>query len=130
MTPCRFVDRYQRLGGGRLFPPYLGSTDVSLKSIYQTTQRHGTESNNVKITALITSNVTKHKPFYDFPSIMKGRYSDIPRVRYVSLSGSWMHSGVVTAIGRSGAVVNRRLILVMWFCLVRMSVVSTRLFGR
>jgi len=84
----------------------------------------------LKVTALITPNVTKHKPFYDFHSIMKGCYFDIPCVRYVSPSASWMHAAVGTAIGRCDAVVNGRLLLVMWFCFVRMSVVSTWLFGR
>jgi len=84
----------------------------------------------LKVTALITSNVTKHKPFYDFPSIMKGCYFDTPCVRYVSLSASWMHTGFVTAMERSDAVVNGRLLLAMWFCFVRMSVASTWLFGR
>jgi hypothetical protein len=84
----------------------------------------------LKVTALITSNVTKHKPFYDFHSIVKWCYFDIPCVRYVSLSASWLHAAVGTAIWRSDAVVNGRLLPVMWFCFVRMSVVSTWLFGR
>jgi hypothetical protein len=83
----------------------------------------------LKVIALITWNVTKHKPFYEFPSIMKGCYFGISCDRYVGISASRMHAAVGTAIGRTDAVVNGRLLLVMWFCFVRMSVVSTWLFG-
>jgi hypothetical protein len=82
----------------------------------------------LNVTALITWNVTERKPYYDLPSIMKGCYFDIPCVWYVRLFATWMNVALGVAMGSCDAVVNCRLLLVMWFCFVRMSVVSTWLF--